>query len=134
MIHARPDYNVIQDMSKARAMAALFLIELGEAGVPNSRLRYIQELARDVLDLKPTDVNPTMLDVEKHLKGQLNIAKDEPVFIVRARDPLAAETTRYWGRRAHEEGVAPKMVLITRVHADLMHKWPVHILPDLPGT
>ena len=63
------------------------------------------------------------------------IPADEPVFIVRAQDPLAADVMRYWAAK-HRQAMATRhnisvhviddtMADIVEAHADLADAWPV---------
>jgi hypothetical protein len=59
------------------------------------------------------------------------IATDEPVFLLRAQDSLAAETVRHWARLAELSGQR-ELAAMAREHADKMSAWPKHKTPDLP--
>ncbi len=62
---------------------------------------------------------------EDYNKGKMSeIPKDEPVFLLRAQDELAADVVRFWCRRAYETGVDEKMIELAENHADLMDQWP----------
>ena len=49
-------------------------------------------------------------------------APDEPVFVLRARDPVAAQTVRHWATMAHGIHEVEKVESAFRA-ADLMEKW-----------
>lgn len=92
MIHARPDYDRIQD---------------------------------------PALDDPSLL-----APGSKPIAKDEPVFLIRARDENAPGSVRDWADRAERNGASPDIVAHARRHADLMEEWQIlygRKTPDLPG-
>lgn len=65
------------------------------------------------------------------------IPEDEPVFLLRAQDPAAADTVRFWASRVeHLAEVAgkpvPDIVKVAREQADRMDEWePKKELPDL---
>lgn len=75
----------------------------------------------------------------KHARADYNriqdpagkIPEDEPVFLLRAQDKLAAETVRYWALLA-EDAELFELSKMARDQADKMEKWPVHKNPDLP--
>jgi len=61
-------------------------------------------------------------------------AGDEPVFVLRAKDPLAAQTIRHWATMAegyHE----PKKIKEAFELADAMDSWrnpPTQVAPETP--
>jgi len=51
-------------------------------------------------------------------------ASDEPLFVLRAKDPLAAETVRAWARFAEEQGLhEPEKINEARMAANQMDSW-----------
>jgi hypothetical protein len=62
------------------------------------------------------------------------IPADEPVFLLRAGDKIAARTVRFWADKLEKEGGDPKMAAMARAHADRMEKYKPELkkLPDLP--
>lgn len=60
------------------------------------------------------------------------IPEDEPVFLLRGQDALAAATVRDWAGRVAYHGGDQKLVDMAREHAKAMDAWPVKKLPDLP--
>ena len=54
-------------------------------------------------------------------RGQ--IGKDEPVFLVRAKDVCAPATAEAWANLAEIAGCAPAFVQAVRDHAKKMHRW-----------
>lgn len=61
------------------------------------------------------------------------IPVDEPVFLLRARDPVAAATVRNWARRTSQiAGHDPRIVKLADEWANEMDKWPVKRNTDLP--
>jgi hypothetical protein len=61
------------------------------------------------------------------------IPDDEPVFLVRASDAIAARTVRFWANEAEAKGAAPNIVEAARRQAELMDAWPIHKVPDMPA-
>lgn len=59
-----------------------------------------------------------------------NAADDEPIFVLRATDPLASETIRHWAAHALYRGVSPAKVQAALDLADEMRDWPTKKLPD----
>jgi hypothetical protein len=60
---------------------------------------------------------------------------DEPVFILRGRDMLAATCVSSWADWAEEEGAAPELVAAARKWADHMAAWGMEHgtkVPDAP--
>lgn len=57
--------------------------------------------------------------------GGANIHPDEPVFLLRAKDVIAAEVVRYWAKRAAENGVDNYTYKMAINQAERMEKWPV---------
>ena len=64
------------------------------------------------------------------------IADDEPVFLLRAKDKLAATTVNHWARLLEASGGDPKLVAHVRAHAEKMEEWNVlnnGKMPDAPA-
>jgi hypothetical protein len=62
------------------------------------------------------------------------IPQDEPVFLLRAQDPLAAQCVALWADLAQRAGVDPKMVRMAWRHVVDMGEWPAKkVKPDLPA-
>jgi hypothetical protein len=55
---------------------------------------------------------------------------EEPLFILRAQDQLAAEVVRYWATLAEANGVRSGKVRDARRLADDMDSWPTRKKPD----
>lgn len=53
------------------------------------------------------------------------IPEDEPVFMVRAQDPLFGEVCRFWAMRHKEIGGDESMAMLVRDHSVLGDQWPV---------
>jgi hypothetical protein len=67
----------------------------------------------------------------KHNSVSLEKANDnEPIFVLRAQDRLAADAVRHWAERAEQEGATPAKVAEAREIADAMERWPSRKLPD----
>jgi len=62
------------------------------------------------------------------------IPENEPVFLLRAQDKVAARTVRAWANYNLDAGGDPQLSKMAREHADLMDQWPVKKLADLPAT
>lgn len=58
------------------------------------------------------------------------IPADEPVFLLRGQDKLAADTVRFWAFAAERKKLDPEMIHIARAHAAIMESWGKK-LPDL---
>ena len=67
-------------------------------------------------------------------QGHTPIAEDEPVFLLRAKDPVAAATVRYWIRETRklltrdlppaERAAAKKSLALAEAHSYAMEDWP----------
>ncbi len=55
---------------------------------------------------------------------------NEPVFVLRARDPMAGDIVRYWAWRAQCMHVNEDKVNEARTLAARMDNWPTKQLPD----
>jgi hypothetical protein len=55
---------------------------------------------------------------------------DEPIFVLRAQDALAARTVLFWAEEANKAGADSSKVAEARKCAAAMEKWPIHKLPD----
>ena len=58
------------------------------------------------------------------------ITPEEPLFILRGRDPLAAQATRAWASLAHNAGVDPAIIEQALKQADRLEAWSPKALPD----
>jgi len=61
------------------------------------------------------------------------IPEDEPVFLLRGQDIVAATLVRLWAKVNEQEGGSPEASRLAREHADRMDAWPKHKRCDLPG-
>lgn len=61
------------------------------------------------------------------------IPENEPVFMLRAQDTVAARTVRDWTEYNKDAGGDPKLSEMAREHAAKMDLWPVKKLADLPA-
>ena len=67
----------------------------------------------------------------KHNSVSLAKAQDdEPIFVLRAHDSLAAAAVRQWADQAEKAGATPAKVAEAREIADAMERWPSRKLPD----
>lgn len=63
------------------------------------------------------------------------IPDDEPVFLIRGSDAVAARTVRFWAAVAEALGAVPNIVEAARRQADLMDEWSRRFgckVPDMP--
>jgi len=60
------------------------------------------------------------------------IPEDEPVFLLRAQDTLAAETVRFYAFLASSRGAQPLLIKNSMAQADAMEKWHIKKSPDMP--
>lgn len=58
------------------------------------------------------------------------VGDDEPIFVLRAQDALAASLVRRWATLAQEHGAGPAKVAEAQALADLMDAWPTKKFPD----
>ena len=130
MIHARDDYNAVQDITDAKVLAAQVLQFIGEGNLTDRNIQILVNQARTVLGHEEGDAVPTSYDIQKIQEGRTSIAADEPVFLLRARDMFADEAVRFWSRRVHEEQGDPQIVKLARGQAEKMHHWPGRKSPD----
>lgn len=130
MIHARDDYNAVQDTTDAKVLAAHVLQYFQGADDKDRKIQQLIWEAREVLGQKHQDPVPTAYDVQKIQEGRTSIAADEPVFLLRARDMFADEAVRFWARRVHEERGDPEIIKLARGQAEKMHHWPGRKSPD----
>lgn len=62
------------------------------------------------------------------------IPKDEPVFLMRAQDQVAAGVVRQWAQANTNAGGDLRLSRLAMEHATKMEAWPVHKLADLPDV
>lgn len=79
------------------------------------------------------------VDEEELSKFTPIIEDDEPVFLLRAKDPVAARVVRNWTARVDAAGGDPLLVTRVREWADEMDKWreehyPEKQYPDTPDN
>jgi len=60
------------------------------------------------------------------------IPPDEPVFLLRANDQLAAIAVDYWAALVASNGGDPEIVDSARQQANRMRAWPRKKMPDMP--
>ena len=60
------------------------------------------------------------------------IPEEEPVFLLRGQDWVAAGTVRYWARSNREMGGDPYLSTLAEAHADRMDAWPNRKSADGP--
>jgi hypothetical protein len=118
MLHARKDYNRIQDLAAIRLLL-LDMIEGSKSRGNEAEARAIQYVIA-VLEQKygPLDVEP--------------IPADEPVFLLRAKDKAASHAVYEWASTAFAHGADRDMLAKAFNWADIMKAWPVKQVPDMP--
>lgn len=129
MIHGRADYECIQDNTLAKELARILLRM--RINFSSSEGLVAQLIAKIIL-------NPEM-DFEKEIKSlQLDnyprIPIDEPVFLLRAQDPLSVEILKIYLAKIQESDFENKDVLINSVNKQLglFQEWPIrNIEPTL---
>ena len=62
------------------------------------------------------------------------IPDDEPVFLLRAQDKLAADIVAVYAEAAEANGASPELVRLCREQAARMRAWHTKKTPDLPGA
>jgi hypothetical protein len=117
MRHARADYTRIQDV----------------AGV----IEFIKKVAADHQEELPQlEANlstlVTWLEDRYMTRGCVPIPKDEPVFVLRAKDITAPQAVLYWADLAYSAGASAEMVKAAREHANMMVKWQLAHKPQVP--
>ncbi|HXK19943.1 MAG TPA: hypothetical protein VNG33_19165 [Polyangiaceae bacterium] len=60
------------------------------------------------------------------------IPDDEPVFLLRGQDKLAADVVLVYAAAAEAAGASPELVRLCREHAEKMKAWPKKKVPDVP--
>lgn len=60
------------------------------------------------------------------------IPADEPVFLLRGQDLLAAEAVDFYANKVEAAGGDPQVVKRSRAWANEMRLWPKQKMPDLP--
>lgn len=60
------------------------------------------------------------------------IPEDEPVFLLRAQDQVAADVLRIWAVLHISRGGEPYIATLANQQAHLMDEWPKHKPADLP--
>ncbi|MFZ2146954.1 MAG: hypothetical protein WAV28_07020 [Sedimentisphaerales bacterium] len=61
------------------------------------------------------------------------IPEDEPVFLLRAQDKVAARAVRAWALYNEQEGGDNTLSQMARDYAEKMDDWPIKKLADLPA-
>ena len=59
------------------------------------------------------------------------IPEDEPVFLLRAQDQVAAEVVRYWAYLHKQKGGDDDIAVLAIEQSRLMDKWPKHKAANL---
>jgi hypothetical protein len=112
--------------AKALANAVLSLQLISPLGL------YTRDLARRVVGV------PDFLERDGLVPVTTNgttrwVPPKEPLFLLRAQDPCAAQAVRYWGELARARGADQDIVIGAHIQASAMDAWPVKKrVPDLP--
>ena len=127
MKHARSDYDVIQDNLAAVKLAELVLSmdTITDKGLVAKRL------AREVLGVEDHGSAPLLTPITTNGTTRL-IPKDEPVFLLRGQDKVAADVVRYWAELSAAAGASGDILEIALRHAQKMDAWPKKKVADLP--
>lgn len=90
--------------------------------------------------LRAADESPTNILVDADFRAQAEAAlkefeakgyaEDEPIFLLRGRDQLAADAVRHWGARASVAGVNGDKVVEALEIASAMERFSPRRLPD----
>lgn len=59
------------------------------------------------------------------------IPADEPVFLLRAQDKIAAQVVRYWAYLHEKNGGDSAHVAAVKEHAAKMDAWPIKKIADI---
>ena len=114
MIHGRPDYECIQDNTLAKELARILLRM--RINFTSSEGLVAQLIAKIIL-------NPEM-DFEKEIEllqldNYPRIPHQEPVFLLRAQDPLSEEILKTYLSKLKESNFQNKNELINSVNKQL---------------
>jgi hypothetical protein len=126
MIHARADYDAIQDASAAVQLAELVM----SMQMATDAGKKARDLARQVLGVQRI-WNDRTIAIRTNGTTRF-IPADEPVFLVRGQDIVGGAAVRAWADLAAAQGAAPDILKVAREHAEKMDAWPVKKTPDLP--
>lgn len=64
------------------------------------------------------------------------IPEDEPVFLIRGKDKVAAAAVEKWADLAESEGADPEIVSTARKHAEVIRAYQARMgsqIPDMPA-
>jgi hypothetical protein len=122
MIHGRADYECIQDNTLAKELARILLRM--RINFTSSEGLVAQLIAKMIL-------NPEM-DFEKEIEllqldNYPRIPNEEPVFLLRAQDPLSEEILKTYLSKLKESDFKNKNELINSVNKQLgrFQEWPI---------
>ena len=117
--------NVSEDMRRA---AVAKIRALADA-TANERTKLLLGWAASEIEAHgQNDVPPGHVEIITNGTRRI-IPEDEPVFLLRGRDPLAYSTVLHWSALAHSFGIRPEQIEIARAHAEKMRQWPVKQIP-----
>jgi hypothetical protein len=99
----------------------------------SARARHLTTHSHPNITAKETEMGLAKIERENAAAGKGCLGKaadDEPVFILRAQDALAAELVELWAIRARSAGCPVDKVREAQDLADQMMRWPVRKNPD----
>lgn len=121
-------YELLQDTSPGKVLAAMLLLKLNGQSIDEGRLRM---LAAEVLDI-PVDATSDMMSdqvleqmVDKFVAAKSTIDPDEPGFLLRGLDPLAPEAIEYWITKAKLKGVSADRIKSAEAQLAVMRQYGV---------
>lgn len=129
MIHARPDYNRIQDPAAEPAIYQWIrrFAEAFRAGhQPSHLLAVVESCPLPVAELEAFAARAELPE------AAVPIAVDEPVFLVRAQDECAPGTVRAWAELALVAGASGFIVGLAQHHAGQIDAWQEEHPPKIP--
>ena len=123
MKHVQESENVVQDLTVAHQLATLLMTP----GVSDKAM-VARRLAYEVLgfDSRGRHYDPPLTSINEALRL---IPWNEPVFLLRAQDPLAVEAVNAWLKAAEHIGIDHRLTDLVRKHVKLMSAWPTKELP-----
>jgi hypothetical protein len=124
MKFGREKYEVIQDTSIGKALAALVLACFRAGARTNDgKVEYARELARGVLGIDENSPEPLVEEVQDHMAKKLKIPHDEPVFLIRAKDKNALEAIDVWINTSIDTGVDSGLIHEARIQRRRIEEW-----------
>jgi hypothetical protein len=130
MQHARKDYDRIQD---AAFIVTTILCPNSQPGCPGDCPGCLNGTFEDgVMVFRCNECGQEAGRGAFESERVGGIPKDEPVFLLRAKDKVASMVVGYWAAQAAQAGADPRMVWAALNHAEAMASWPAKQVPDMP--